>query len=225
MSTASIADWLEAIKRTPATPAKTPGVAAKSAAVIGGNDQTDTATPGTPKNRQGQEKNTEIMETGAAVQEWAPQPAPATAPLPPPQPPAQAKPPAPAPAPDPGHAALLALAMAYCDRTCASDKARSDWARDVQDTPPELRGDLYAHLREQLPPVQPRPVPAPAPAPAPAKPATWLDVAQPWRVADAAYLAHWGQCRACHSATRHGERCPTGQQLHDAYAQAVRLTH
>lgn len=126
---------------------------------------------------------------------------------------------------DPGPAALLALAMAYCDCTGASDKARSDWARDVQDTPPELRGDLYAHLREQLPPVQPRPVPAPAPAPAPAKPATWLDVAQPWRVADAAYLAHWGQCPACQSATRHGERCPTGQQLHDAYAQAVRLTH
>lgn len=220
MSTGTFADWLAAIPSTPNTPAKTPGVLAKNAAVIGGNDQNTPNTPNTLPNIQGQEK---ITETRPAMQDWAPPPAPATAPLPPPQPPAQAKPPA--PAPDPGHAALLALAMAYCDRTGASDKARSDWARDVQDTPPELRGDLYAHLREQLPPVQPRPVPAPAPVPVPAKPATWLDVSQSWRMADAAYLAHWGQCPACQSATRHGERCPTGQQLHDAYAQAVRLTH
>ncbi len=51
---------------------------------------------------------------------------------------------------DPGKRALLALAMAFCDRTGAGDKARQDWQRDVADTPPELRGDLCAHLRAQL---------------------------------------------------------------------------
>lgn len=213
MTAAALIERLKALQNTTqntsGTHEKTPGVLEKSPAVIGETSPQNTRTHGTQEKPAG---GKESAETGAAVQDWAPLTTPA---------PAQAKPPA--PAPDPGHAALLALAMAYCDRTGASDKARSDWARDVQDTPPVLRGDLYAHLREQLPPVQPRPVPAPAPAPA--KPATWLDVAQPWRVADAAYLAHWGQCPACQSATRHGERCPTGQQLHDAYAQAVRLTH
>ena len=103
------------------------------------------------------------------------------------------------PAYDPGHAALLALAMAYCDRTGASDKARQDWQRDIADTPPELRADLYQHLRAQLPPVTPAP-PRPAPATPPVKqmsPAPWTSLHQPWRAADAAYLAHWGQCPAC----------------------------
>lgn len=135
---------------------------------------------------------------------------------------------APTPAPtayDPGEAALLALAMAYCSYTGASDKARAQWQQDAADTPPELRGDLYQHLREQLRDQRP-----PAPAPAPAAPASkhkqpspcWLAVGQPWRAADTAYLAHWGQCPACKAAaTGHSERCATGQQLHNDYTQAA----
>ncbi|TCP19122.1 hypothetical protein EV674_107119, partial [Simplicispira metamorpha] len=122
------------------------------------------------------------------------------------------------PAYDPGHAALLALAMAYCDRTGASDKARQDWQRDIADTPPELRADLYQHLRAQLPPAPPAPPrPAPAAAPRPPAPMSWSDLAQPWRAADSAYLAHWGQCPACKAAaTGHADRCATGQHLHHA---------
>ena len=129
------------------------------------------------------------------------------------------------PAYDPGHAALLALAlaMAYCDRTGASDKARQDWQRDIADTPPELRADLYQHLRAQLPPAPPRP--APAAAPRPPAPMSWSDLAQPWRAADAAYLAHWGQCPACKAAaTGHTDRCATGQHLHHAYLAALATT-
>ena len=126
------------------------------------------------------------------------------------------------PAYDPGHAALLALAMAYCDRTGASDKARQDWQRDIADTPPELRADLYQHLRAQLPPAPPRP--APAAAPRPPAPMSWSDLAQPWRAADSAYLAHWGQCPACKAAaTGHTDRCTTGQHLHHQYMTALAI--
>lgn len=113
--------------------------------------------------------------------------------------------------------------MAYCDRTGASDQARQDWQRDIADTPPELRADLYQHLRAQLPPAPPRPAPAAAPrSPAPM---SWSDLAQPWRAADAAYLAHWGQCSACKAtATGHADRCATGQHLHDAYLAALATT-
>lgn len=130
------------------------------------------------------------------------------------------------PAYDPGHAALLALAMAYCDRTGASDQARQDWQRDIADTPPELRADLYQHLRAQLPPAPPAPPrPAPAAAPRPPAPVSWSDLAQPWRAADAAYLAHWGQCPACKAAaTGHTDRCATGQHLHHAYLAALAST-
>ena len=70
----------------------------------------------------------------------------------------------------PGKRALRALVATYCDRTGASDKARAQWMQDVEDTPPELRGDLYACLREQMPPAPPAPPAAastrpPAPAP------------------------------------------------------------
>lgn len=140
---------------------------------------------------------------------------------------AQTRPPPAPPAYDPGHAALLALAMAYCDRTGASDQARQDWQRDIADTPPELRGDLYQHLRAQLPPAPPAP-PRPAPATPPVKqmpPAPWTSLHQPWRAADAAYLAHWGQCPACkQSATGHTNRCATGQHLHDTYMAALATT-
>lgn len=136
---------------------------------------------------------------------------------------AQTRPPPAPPAYDPGHAALLALAMAYCDRTGVSDKARRDWQRDIADTPPELRADLYQHLRAQLPPAPPRP--APATPPVKQMPPTWLDVAQPWRAADAAYLAHWGQCPACKAAaTGHTDRCATGQHLHHTYLTALPTT-
>ena len=137
--------------------------------------------------------------------------------------PAQTRPALAPPAYDPGHAALLALAMAYCDRTSASDKARQDWQRDIADTPPELRADLHQHLRAQLPPA-PRPAPPAPPAREPA-PRAWLDLSQPWRIADRAYLAHWGQCPACKTAaTGHTDRCTTGQQLHDAYMAALPTT-
>lgn len=68
-------------------------------------------------------------------------------------------------------------------------------------------------------------VPAPArpepPTPAP-KPPGWLHMDQPWRAADAAYLAHWGLCPTCKAtATGHSERCAAGQYLHDAYDKAV----
>ena len=52
---------------------------------------------------------------------------------------------------DPGKRALLALVTAFCDRTGAGDKARAQWVDDVESTPPELRGDLYQHMRGQLP--------------------------------------------------------------------------
>ena len=137
---------------------------------------------------------------------------------------AQTRPPPTPPAYDPGHAALLALAMAYCDRTGASDKARAQWMQDVEDTPPELRGDLYQHLREQLPPAPPAP-PAPHPAPAP-KPMGWLHMGQPWRAADRLYQNHHWQCPECKAAARAApgtaERCTEGQRLHDEYtAQAA----
>ena len=127
---------------------------------------------------------------------------------------------------DPGARALLVLAMAFCDRTGAGDKARQDWQRDVADTPPELRADLYQHLRGQLPPAPPAP-PAPPTAastrpPAPAKPMGWLDMAQPWRAADRAYQRHHWKCSVCKAAARgHSERCTEGQRLRDMVYAAV----
>ena len=121
---------------------------------------------------------------------------------------------------DPGARALLAMAMAFCDRTAASDKARAQWVDDVESTPPELRGDLYAHLREQLPPAPPAPPTAsPARPPAPAKPMGWLDMAQPWRAADRRCQRHYWKCSVCKAAARgHSERCAEGRRLHDECA-------
>ena len=117
---------------------------------------------------------------------------------------------------DPGKRALLALVVTYCDRTAVSDKARAQWAQDVEDTPPELRADLRQHLLEQLPPQPPSP-PAPHPAPAP-KPMGWLHMEQPWRAAGRAYERHHWQCSVCKAAARgHSERCTEGQRLHDEY--------
>ena len=124
---------------------------------------------------------------------------------------------------DPGKRALLALATTYCDRTAVSPQARAQWAQDVEGTPAELRGDLYAHLREQLPPAPPAP-PKPHPAPAP-KPMGWLHMEQPWRVADRLYQAHHWQCPACMAAARAApgtaDRCAAGQHLHLDYTQAA----
>ena len=58
---------------------------------------------------------------------------------------------------DPGKRALLALVTVFCDRTGVSDKARAQWVDDVESTPAGMRADLYAHLREQLPPAPPAP--------------------------------------------------------------------
>lgn len=129
-------------------------------------------------------------------------------------------------APDPGHARLLALVVAYCDRTGVSDKARAQWLQDVEGTPPELRGDLRQYLLEQLPPPPPAP-PAPHPAPAP-KPMGWLHLDQPWRAADRLYQAHHWQCPQCKAAAQAApgtaERCTAGQRLHDDYTATTTTT-
>ena len=121
---------------------------------------------------------------------------------------------------DPGERALLALAMAFCDRTAVSPQARAQWAQDVEGTPPELRGDLRQYLLEQLPPQPPSP-PAPHPAPAP-KPMGWLHMEQPWRAADRLYQNHHWQCTVCKAAARAApgtaDRCAEGQRLHDECA-------
>ena len=128
---------------------------------------------------------------------------------------------------DPGKRALLALVTVFCDRTGVSDKARAQWVDDVESTPAGMRADLYAHLREQLPPAPPAPPTAASTRPpAPAKPMGWLDMAQPWRVAGRAYERHHWQCPACMAAARAApgtaDRCATGQRLHnDCRAQAA----
>ena len=124
-------------------------------------------------------------------------------------------------APDPGKRALLALVATYCDRAAASDKARAQWVDDVEDTPPELRGDLYQHLRAQLPTALPTPSAAsPARQPAPA-PMGWLHLDQPWRVADRLYQSHHWSCTVCKAAARAApgtaDRCIEGQRLHSDY--------
>ena len=128
----------------------------------------------------------------------------------------------PPPAPDPGPARLLALAMALCDRTGASEKERQDWHADIEQTPPGLRGGLYAHLLGQLPPAPKAMPPAVVAPPDPAKPLPKFHVAQPWNKADKAYQAHHWNCPTCKAAARsgHSDRCATGQQLHDLYERA-----
>ena len=128
-----------------------------------------------------------------------------------------------APAYDPGHAHLLALVQAYCDRTGASPQARAQWVQDVEATAPEQRAELYQYLRARLPPA-PRPAPAPAALlPTPPAPRVWLHLDQAWRRLDALYLAHHWTCPTCCTAgAGRGERCDTGQRLHDQLAQAVR---
>lgn len=123
-------------------------------------------------------------------------------------------------APDPGAPRLLAMAMAFCDRTGASDKARAQWQQDAADTPPELRGDLYQYLLSQTPPALVAPAPA-RPAPAP-KPMGWLHMDQPWRAADRLYESHHGQCPVCKAtSTGHSDRCAAGQHLHLDYDKAA----
>lgn len=127
------------------------------------------------------------------------------------------------PAPDPGIAPLLALAMALCDRTGASDKARQDWRTDIEQTPPGLRGDLQRYLQSQLPMQASAPAKAPVQTPVP-KPLPKFHVAQPWNVADRTYQAHHWSCPTCKAAARsggHSARCTEGQQLHSAYEQAA----
>ena len=127
----------------------------------------------------------------------------------------------PPPAPDPGMARLLALAMALCDRTGASDKARQDWRADIEQAAPEHRGHLLALVQGLMLKAMPPAVVAPAP-PDPAKPLPKFHVAQPWNEADKAYQAHHWNCPTCKAAARsgHSDRCATGQQLHDLYERA-----
>ncbi len=197
MSAGGFADWLEAVQITPITPEKMRCVTEKNEVVRGENTPITPITPVTPQNAQGQTENT---ENAPAMQ-------------------ASAETPAPQWFPDPGPARLLALVQAFCTATHASDRERAQWMQDVEATPAHLRGDLFDHLRQQLPaPARPAPV---APAPATARPMGWLHLDQPWRTADRAYLTHWGQCPTCKAAaTGHSDRCTAGQRLHDAYTQA-----
>ena len=103
--------------------------------------------------------------------------------------------------------------------------------------------DVTAWAKNRLAEVAFLSVPAPVPAPPPPpfepdqhgaetvpapdqpKPLGWLHMDQPWRAADAAYLAHWGQCPSCKAAAAgHSERCAAGQHLHDTYLAALATT-
>nr|WP_145545768.1 hypothetical protein [Variovorax boronicumulans] len=46
---------------------------------------------------------------------------------------------------------LIAAAMRSSDHHDDSHLAREDWKRDIADTPPHLRADLLAHLRQAHP--------------------------------------------------------------------------
>ena len=60
-------------------------------------------------------------------------------------------------------------------------------------------------------------VPAPEP-----KLVGWLDVAQPWRLADQRYQTHFWRCATCQGAAKgHADRCVEGQQLHNEYDSMV----
>lgn len=121
--------------------------------------------------------------------------------------------------PDPGMARLLALAMALCDRTGASEKERQDWRADIEQAAPEHRGHLLALVHSLMPAPPPTALEIAAPAP---KPLPKFHVAQPWNKADKAYQAHHWNCPTCKAAARsgHSDRCATGQQLHQLYEQA-----
>ncbi len=119
---------------------------------------------------------------------------------------------------------LLALAMAYCDRTGASPKARADWRSDVQATPHGDREELAAYLRAELAklaPVAPA-MPSTAAPTAPAKPVPKFSIKAPWRAADRTWLTHWQQCPQCQTAGRtNTTRCAHGQDLFTTYQQAT----
>jgi len=129
----------------------------------------------------------------------------------------------PAPPPDPGPAHLLALAMALCDRTGATEQECADWRADIEQAAPEHRGHLLAlvhSLMPKPPPIAMEIVEIDAPAP---KPLPLFHVAQPWNVADKAYQAHHWSCTTCKAAARSGgssQRCTVGQHLHQLYEQA-----
>ncbi|MFC4788676.1 MULTISPECIES: hypothetical protein [Giesbergeria] len=117
-------------------------------------------------------------------------------------------------------AQLLALAMAYCDRTGASDKARADWRSDIQATSPGQREGLAAYLRGPLAKLVPT-APASTTWRKAAKPLPKFHRAQPWKAIDRAFQAHYWQCPDCKVAGRTGgPLCPQGQPLKDAVDQA-----
>ena len=122
MSAASFADWLNTIQNTPNTPAKTPGVQGKNAAVIGEITPNTPNTPNTPQKQQGQIENAKTRAAPANDPQGF----------------------------DPGESALMMVAMRFCDAINASDKAREDWREDVRNTPPHLRQGLGEYLRQQL---------------------------------------------------------------------------
>lgn len=182
---------------TPPTPQKWAGVGAKIEAVIGENAPPTPPTPPTPQKVEGQSENQK------SPPDWTPPP----------------------PLPDPGIDRLLATAMALCDRTGASDKARQDWRADIEQAAPEHRGHIQALVLGLMPKPTPTAVVA-ALAQTP-KPLPKFSVHQPWNLADRAYQAHHWNCTTCKVAARsggHSQRCTEGQHLYDLYEQAAMAT-
>jgi len=113
---------------------------------------------------------------------------------------------------------LLALAMALCDRIEANEQERADWQADIEQAAPEHRGHLLELVHRLMPKPPPIAVEIAAPPP---KPLPRFHVAQPWRAADRAWLAHWGQCPQCKTAGRtNTARCAQGEDLFTNYQQA-----
>ena len=57
----------------------------------------------------------------------------------------------------------------------------------------------------------------------PPAPRSWLHLDSAWRELDRQYICHHWQCPSCCTAgAGRGDRCDTGQRLHDQLAQAVR---
>jgi hypothetical protein len=129
--------------------------------------------------------------------------------------------------PDPGLPRLLGAAMALCNHTGASDKARADWHADIAATPVEQRGELAAYLQSQLPAPSLKAMPSLPPMAGvnQPKPMPKFDQAQAWRKADREFQAHYWQCPECKAGGRtRGPLCPTGAELHQQYEQAAMAT-
>lgn len=202
MTTAALMERLKARLTHQTHHGKAQGVFVKNEAVIGEIAQNTPNTPNTPQKQGGQ---VQTPEPAGVAPVW-------TAPA---QPVAVVPPLPKTVQQDPAIARLLALAMALCDRTGASERAREGWRADIEQAAPEHRADLLALVLHLMPKPKAMPAMEPEPAPAPA---------QTWRQHDKADQAHyWAcvQCRAVVVQRQPGDRCPEGQRLSDAYIEAA----